>query len=45
MVENIRKMAGETSSGSDSFVVKNIKNFHHIKIDVVMFDGTKNFGL
>ena len=45
MVENIREMAGETSSGSDSFVVKNIQNVHHMKIDVVKFNGTNNFRL
>jgi len=39
VVENIGEMAGETSSVSDSFVVKNIQNVHHMKIDVV------NFGL
>jgi len=38
-------MAEETSDGSSSFVVKNIQNYHHIKIDVVKFDGTNNFGL
>ena len=36
-------MAGETSSGSDSFVVKNIH--HHMKINTVKFDDTNNFGL
>ena len=38
-------MAGETSSGSDSFVVKNIHNINHMKIDAVKFDGTNNFRL
>jgi len=38
-------MFGETSSGSDSFVVKNIQNVHHMKIDVLKFDGRNNFGL
>jgi len=38
-------MARETSSGSDSFVVKNIQNVHHMKINVVKFDGTYNFEL
>jgi len=38
-------MAGETSGGSDSFIVKNIQNVHHMKIDVVKFDGTNNFKL
>jgi len=28
-----------------SFVVKNIHNIHHLKIDVVKFDGINNFGL
>jgi len=38
-------MARETSNESGSFVVKNIQNVHHMKIDVVKFDGTNNFGL
>ena len=38
-------MAGETSSGSDSFVVKNIQNVHHMKIDMVKVDGKNNFRL
>jgi len=25
--------------------MKNIKNYHHTKINVVKFDGTNNFGL
>jgi len=45
LVENIGEMIGETSSGSNSFVVKNIQNVHHMKIDVVKFDDTNNFGL
>ena len=45
MVKNIGEMAGETSSVSHSLVVKNIQNVHHMMIDVVMFDGTNNFGL
>ena len=44
-VENIGEMARETSSGSDSFVVKNIQNVHHMKIDVLKFDDINNFGL
>ena len=42
MVENIGKIAVEISSESDSFIVKNIQNVHHIKIDVLKFDGTNN---
>jgi len=38
-------MAEETSEGSGSFVVKNIQNIHHMKIDVVKFSDTKNFRL
>ena len=38
-------MAGEASEGSGSFVVKNIQNIHHLKIDVVKFDETNNFEL
>jgi len=38
-------MTGETSSESDSFVVKNIHNVHHMKIDVVKFDDRNNFEL
>jgi len=38
-------MAEETFDGSGSFVVKNIQNFYHLKINVVKFDGTNNFGL
>ena len=45
MIENIGEMAGETSNVSDSFVVKNIQNVHHMKIEVMKFDGTNNFGL
>ena len=45
MVVGFGEMAGETSSGSDSFVVKNIQNVHHMKIDRVKFDGTNNFRL
>ena len=36
---------GRRRGGSDSFVVKNIQNYHHMKIDVVKFNGTNNFGL
>jgi len=39
------EMAEGASEGSDSFVVKNIQNIHHLKIDVVKFNGTNNFGL
>ena len=35
----------EEREGSDFFIVKNIQNFHHLKIDVVKFNGTNNFGL
>ena len=45
VVENIGEMAGETSSVSDSFVVKDIQNVHQMKINVVKFDGTNNFEL
>jgi len=38
-------MARETSNGSDSFVVKNIQNVHHMKNDAVKFSATNNFGL
>jgi len=38
-------MAEETSSESDSFIVKTIQNVHHMKIDVMKFDGTNNFRL
>jgi len=38
-------MAKETSDESSSFIVKNIQNYHHTKIDVVKFDGTNNFRL
>jgi len=38
-------MAEETFDESSSFVVKNIQNYHHKKIDLVKFDGTNNFGL
>ena len=38
-------MAEETFGGSDSFVIMNIQNIHHLKIDVVKFDGTNNFSL
>ena len=30
---------------SGSFVVENIQNVHHTKIDVIKFDGTNNFRL
>jgi len=38
-------MVEEASEESGSFVVKNIQNIHHLKINVVKFDGTNNFGL
>jgi len=38
-------MIEETFDGDGSFVVKNIQNIHHMKIDVVEFNGTNNFGL
>ena len=38
-------MAEETFDESSSFVVKNIQSIHHMKIDVVKFDGTNNFRL
>ena len=38
-------MAEEASDGNGSFIVKNIQNIHHLKIDVVKFSGTNNFGL
>ena len=38
-------MVEEISDVSGSFVVKNIQNIHHLKIDVVKFDGTNNFEL
>jgi len=38
-------MTEEASEGSDFFVVKNIHNIHHLKIDVVKFNGTNNIGL
>ena len=44
MVKDIGEMAEQISSGTDSFVVKNIQNVHHIKIDVKS-DGINNFGL
>ena len=36
-------MVRKTFSGSDSCVVKNIQNVHHMKIDVVKFDSKNNF--
>jgi len=39
------EMAEETSDGGGSFIVKNIQSIHHLKIDVMKFDGTYNFGL
>ena len=33
-------MAEETSDGTGSFILKNTQNYHHMKIDVVKFDGT-----
>ena len=45
MVVEFGEMVRETSSGSDSFIVKNIQNVHHMKIDVGKFDGTNNFKL
>ena len=38
-------MVGETSSGNDSSVLKNIQNVHYMKIDVMKFDSTNNFRL
>jgi len=38
-------MTKETFDESSSFVVKNIQNYHHIKIDVMKFDDTNNFRL
>jgi len=38
-------MAEETFDGNGSFIVKNIQNIHHLKIDVVKIDGTNNFEL
>ena len=38
-------MVGETSSGSNSFVVKNIQNVRYMKINLVKFDSTNNFRL
>jgi len=38
-------MAEETFDESSSFVVKNIQNYHHTKINVVKFDSTNNFRL
>ena len=48
-----RKIAEEKFDGSGSFVVRNIQNIHHLKIDVAKFDGidvakfdgTNNFSL
>jgi len=45
VVVGFEKMAGETSNRSDSFVVKNIQNVHYMKINVVKFNDTNNFGL
>ena len=39
------EIAKEASEGRGSFIVKNIHNIHHLKIDVVKFDGINNFGL
>jgi len=36
-------MVEKTSDGSGSFVVKNIQNIYHLKIDMVKFDVTNNF--
>ena len=38
-------MVEETSNESCSFIVKSIQNVCHIKIHVVKFDSTNNFGL
>ena len=38
-------MAEKISDGIGSFVVRNIQYYHHMKIDVVKFDETNNFGL
>ena len=35
----------EEGDGSGYFVVKNIQNYHHMKINVVKFNRTNNFGL
>jgi len=35
----------EKGDGSGSSVVKNIQNYHHMKIDVVKFNGINNFRL
>ena len=45
MVVRFGEMTGETSSESDSFVVKNIQNVHYMKINVVKFDSINNFEL
>ena len=45
MVVGFGEMARETSSESDSFVVKHIQNVHHMKINVMKFDDINNFGL
>jgi len=39
------EMAEEASKGSRSFVVENIPNVYHLKIDVVNFNRTNNFRL
>jgi len=39
------ELAEETFDGSSSFVLKNIQNYHHTKIDVMKFDDTNNFRL
>ena len=38
-------MVEETSDGAGSFVVKNIQNYHCMKIDMIKFDGANNFRL
>jgi len=43
LVEFGEEMAEETFDSTGSFVVKNIQNYHHMKIDVMKFDGTNNF--
>ena len=40
-----REEKAEEGDESGSFVVKNIQNYHHMKIDMVKFDGTNNFRL
>jgi len=37
-------MAEEASKESGSFVIKNIQNLYHLKIDVVKYNRTNNIG-